>query len=116
MAHDRKVLERFPFLENNSRWAGAVEVVHRTSTFEDSGNSRQFIDLSLKIGDRFMNLPIKDLDDVIKALQAARPLASEKLQALLASQPRTERPQGRGDNRGGRGDGRQDRRHHNRGD
>lgn len=109
MAHERKVLESFPFLETNSRWSGSVDVVHRTSTFEDSGNKREFIDLVLKVGERFINLPIKDLGKVIEQLQAAQPIAEEKLRALVSSQPRP-RPDQRGDRRTDR------RGYHNRGD
>lgn len=111
MAHERKILEKFPFLENNTRWAGQAEVIHRTTTYED-GNSREFIDLSLKVGERFLNLPIRELDEVIKALQEARKFAGEKLQVLLAEQ-RNE-PRNNDSRRGGRG--RDDRRGGNRED
>jgi hypothetical protein len=93
MPHERKPLHVFPFLEGNDRFGGQVEVVHRTTSYED-GNTRRFIDLTLKIGERFLNLPIRQLDDVIAQLLKARDVASEELQKLLAEQPREQRTRG----------------------
>ena len=116
--HDRKVLASFPFLENQGRWSGAAEVIHRTSTFEDSGSTREFIDLSLRVGDRSVNVPIRGLEEVLEALKKAQPMAEEKLQEMLASQPRPDRNRdhNRGGGSGDRGRGSRDRGHRNRED
>lgn len=81
--HQRRTLHSFPFLEHDPRFSGGVEIVHRTSTFEDG--SRRFIDLNLRIGERHIGLPtrrVEDIDAIIEALQKAKNVAVEENQKL----------------------------------
>ena len=83
MKHVRKVLRSFPFGQDNARWAGAVEVVHRTSTRED-GSKKEFIDLNLQIGGRYLGLPAHRLDDILDQLEEGREVALEENKKLMA--------------------------------
>ncbi len=101
--HKKKVLHTFPFAEKDPRNAGAIEIVHRTSTF-DGGNTREFIDVNLRTGERFMGIPMKYIDEIIAALQNAKPVAEEE-RAKLPPPPPFEQRHGGGDRRD-RGHGR----------
>lgn len=76
-----EVLDSFPFLDVDTRWKGAVEVVRREVTFAD-GNTRIYVDLRLRIGNRWLSLPVKGTEDVIAALEAGRDAAAVHLETL----------------------------------
>lgn len=100
--HKKKVLHQFPFAEKDHKNAGNVEVVHRTSTF-DGGNTREFIDLNIRIGERFMGIPVRHIDEIIEALQNAKPVAEEEMAKLPPPPPFEQR---HGGDRRDRGHGR----------
>ena len=54
----------FGFLEGDSKWRGAVEVLRCTS--EHSG--KVFIGLRLRIGDRYINLPRRGTEEIATAI------------------------------------------------
>lgn len=111
-SHERKVIHAFPFAANDSRASGQVEIIHRTSTF-DEDRTREFIDLNIRIGDRFLGIPIQHIDEMIARLQEAKPLAEEerrKVMEKIRSDPRDSNRSRPGDRRRHDGGRRDDRR------
>lgn len=101
-SHERAVLSAIPFAEGDRRGAGQVEVIHRTTTFDD-GNQRTFIDLQIHIGERFLVVPVKHIEELISALRTGAERATEEIGKLPPPPPRNDsRPYDRGD-RGDRG-------------
>lgn len=85
--HDRRVIFSVPFLQGDSRWQGQVEVIHRTSTFDD-GNQREFIDIALRIGERFLSLPPREGEEIAAAVLKAYEVAREETERLPPPMPR----------------------------
>lgn len=100
-SHERSVLQAFPFAEGDRRGEGQVEVVHRTTTFDD-GNQRVFIDLQIHIGERFLTVPAKHIEGLIAALRAGAERTTEEIEKLPPPPRNDSRPYDRGD-RGDRG-------------
>jgi len=105
-SHERIVLKSLPFAEGDRRWAGTVEVVHRTTTFED-GSKREFIDLQLHIGERFFGIPTRKIEELVSAIRAGAEMAEEEVRKLPPPPRNESRPHDRGD-RGDRGRRRND--------
>lgn len=76
--HDRTVLSAHRFLTDDPKWSGAVEVVLRVSTYD--GEPRVYVDVVLRVGTKFITLPIKALRS--KALQGAVDAAFDEEEEL----------------------------------
>lgn len=80
--HERQVLRAFPFLPDDEKWGGTVEIVRRTTSVGDQ-RPRTYIDLVLRVGSRFLVLPWRGLAEIEAALLSARPIAEEHRAELL---------------------------------
>lgn len=61
------VLHSTTFLEENDKWRGAAEIVQRDVTFPE-GNTKRFVDVRLRVGNRWLVLPRGGLQEIVQAL------------------------------------------------
>lgn len=76
MHKEETLLKSFEFLSNDSRWAGAIDVVNRRLKQED-GSTKDFVDLRLRIGSgpRYTPLPRRGIEEIVSAMQDAKKFA-----------------------------------------
>lgn len=70
MQKNTTVIARFPFLVDQPRWKGAVEVVEREEQTEGE-EPRFFSDVRLCFGSRTVHLPRRGLAEILEALRLA---------------------------------------------
>lgn len=81
-----EILAKFPFLPDDPKWGGQVEVVKRHLTFAD-GNKKTFTDFRLHVGQRWLVLPRRGIDDIQDALAGAQDFLTETRSGSYTTQP-----------------------------
>lgn len=79
---ETKVLHDWAFRPEDPRWGGQVQVVRSKQVLPD-GTTREYVDVLLWVGDRFLNLPRRSLQEISRLIAAADAPAQEAYEDLV---------------------------------